>query len=765
MLSFEDGDSSMIDTNLNDTDADASPAGPQDATTSSQQPPKRKGLYIQLFSVHGLIRGEDLELGRDADTGGQIKYLIELARALGKHPDVAQVDLFTRQIKDKKVSEEYAQVLEHLGEHARIVRVKAGPKRYLRKELLWPYLDEFVDNCLSYTRRQDRLPDLVHGHYADGGYVAAELAGYFGLPLVFTGHSLGRNKLQVLEKAGLEPEKIESQYHISHRINVEEDILRGSDVVITSTTHEVERGYELYDAHNSTHYEVIPPGIEVDTFYPYYHDLDENFQPGEDIVRARVRMREEINRFLRDTNKPLILAISRPDRRKNIDGLVTAYGEDKELQMMANLAIFAGVRSDIQDMDDNERDVLTQMLLLMDKYDLYGKMALPKKHEPSSDIPVLYRLAAAKRGVFINPALVENFGITLIEASSSGLPIVSTDHGGPQDIIANCNCGLLIDARDTQDIQRALREILSNQDAWERYSQNGVEGVRKHYAWSAHVERYLDVIRPLVVDQGVSAPRQLKRNPATSKQLSSVKQMLISDIDYTLINEKGEEDLSALDELRERLKDPGLGFGVATGRSLELVKEVLENYDFPQPDIIVSSVGSEIYYGADFRPDKGYAQHISYGWKPERIREVLADLPFVELQEPDTQRRFKVSYYMSEEGHHLNAVHAVLDDARLRCNVIYSHGQFLDILPYRASKGKAIRYLSHKWDIPPKDIAVSGDSGNDEEMLRGSFRGIVVGNYARELEPLRGKRRVYFAAGHYARGVLEGLKHYGFIGH
>jgi sucrose-phosphate synthase len=87
----------------------------------------------------------------------------------------------------------------------------------------------------------------------------------------------------------------------------------------------------------------------------------------------------------------------------------------------------------------------------------------------------------------------------------------------------------------------------------------------------------------------------------------------------------------------------------------------------------------------------------------------------------------------------------------------------LDILPYRASKGKAVRYLSHKWSIPAERIAVAGDSGNDEEMLRGSFMGIVVGNYSEELARLKGKRRVYFAKGHYATGVLEGLKHYRFI--
>ncbi|NOR51358.1 MAG: HAD family hydrolase, partial [Gammaproteobacteria bacterium] len=65
-------------------------------------------IYIVLISVHGLIRGNDLELGRDADTGGQTKYVLELTRALGKHPDVARVDLLTRTIIDPQVSGDYA---------------------------------------------------------------------------------------------------------------------------------------------------------------------------------------------------------------------------------------------------------------------------------------------------------------------------------------------------------------------------------------------------------------------------------------------------------------------------------------------------------------------------------------------------------------------------------------------------------------------------------------------------------------------------------
>jgi sucrose-phosphate synthase len=52
-----------------------------------------KGLYIQLYSIHGLIRGNNLELGRDADTGGQTKYVFELAKTLSEDERVEKLSL------------------------------------------------------------------------------------------------------------------------------------------------------------------------------------------------------------------------------------------------------------------------------------------------------------------------------------------------------------------------------------------------------------------------------------------------------------------------------------------------------------------------------------------------------------------------------------------------------------------------------------------------------------------------------------------------
>ena len=160
-------------------------------------------LYVLMISVHGLIRGRDLELGRDDDTGGQTKYVVELARALGEHPHVDKVDLLTRRVFDEQVSPDYAEPFEALSDKAQIVRIECGERKYLRKEMLWDTLDTFADNALAYIKCQDRIPDVLHSHYADAGYVCSRLSHLLGIPLVHTGHSLGRNKRNQLLASGV----------------------------------------------------------------------------------------------------------------------------------------------------------------------------------------------------------------------------------------------------------------------------------------------------------------------------------------------------------------------------------------------------------------------------------------------------------------------------------------------------------------------------------------------------------------------------------
>jgi sucrose-phosphate synthase len=719
------------------------------------------GLYIHMFSIHGLLRSENMELGRDADTGGQIKYVIELANALSQREEVRQVELFTRLISDKVVSKDYAKPVEQVNDKFKIVRIQCGGRKYMRKELLWPHLDEFVDKTIKYIKQQKMIPDIVHGHYPDAGYVAMQLSEIFGIPLIYTGHSLGRSKLKSLLNNGMKEADIDKKFKINLRIKMEEDVLKHADLVVSSTHHEIKEQYGQYENSHVPKFSVIPPGLDIDTFYPFYHDMLPDAEKNEAGMFAHASLLEELNRFFMYQDRPLILSLCRPDKRKNIGGLITAYGEDKELQSMANLAVFAGIRKDISKMEDNERDVLTEILLLMDKYDLYGKIAIPKKHDFEYEVPELYRIAAEKKGVFVNSALTEPFGITLIEAAASGLPVIAPNDGGPLDIINNCECGLLVDTTNYKELAAAIKHIIADSEKWKQYSRAGVMNVRNHYTWKTHAKTYLNEIKHAAESLDTEKMKVAVPSDAIGKRLTKLNHFIITDIDNTLIGKQNDH----LDELLKFLKKhrKTIGFGVATGRTIDSVRAYLKETGVYSPDIIISSVGAEIYYGKNIHFAKGWATHISAKWDREKIVNTLKEFSFLTYQEEATQRRYKVSYNMRPGKDRLPKIHERLLRNKCRYTLIYSHNKYVDILPYRASKGKALRYLSYKWEIPLNNFLVCGDSGNDEEMLRGDPLAVIVGNYSPELEKLKGQRKIYFAKQKYAGGILEAIQHYKFV--
>lgn len=727
---------------------------------------QKEEMRIQLHSLHGLFRGKDLEIGRDADNGGQIVYVMELAKALAERDEVDHVDLFTRRIDDPSTGPDYAAAVEQVSEKFSIRRVWCGGKKYLPKEKLWPHLDEFVANCIAHIKQEKVFPDWIHGHYADAGYVAAELSSILNVPFCQTGHSLGRPKLQKLLDSGMLEADATARYQFDKRFAAEDTTLINAEFIVTSTTQEIST-YELYDSFQRAEFHVIPPGLNFERYFPYYQDLVAPQEIPVERMRAKVSTRESLQNFLSQPDKPFILALCRPDAKKNIDGLLHAYGSDKGLQALANLVVFAGIRGDIESMAEGEREVLTELLLLMDKYNLYGKLAIPKRHDVEFEVPEIYRLCAEKKGVFINIALTEPFGLTILEATASGCPVVATGDGGPAEILPKCQNGILVPPRDTAAIQKALHDILVDPDQWTKLSDTGIQKVREHYSWQAHVGTYLKLVHEnLEASRGLGKKNSLQ-NPNIFERLKVATQMIMVDVDGTLVSETG--DFSGLGELKQLLSARGnqFVFGIATGRSLPSVEALFKEHDIPTPDVTVCDVGTHICYGfreADL--DKAWMEHIDYRWDGDAVRNALAGIEGLSMQEAHLQSRHKVSYYIDRDhqGPFIDEefIRNALGRLGRHVSVIITHNAFLDVLPKRASKGRAVRFIGNKWHIPLQEAIVFGDAGNDLDMFTGSTRGVVVGNHSPEMAVLRAFKRVYFSEAPSASGILEGLRHFHF---
>ncbi len=707
--------------------------------------PTSERLYIALISVHGLIRGHELELGRDADTGGQTLYVVQLARALACQGDVAQVDLITRRVFDANVSQDYDVLTESLSDRARIIRLDSGPEGYIPKEQLWDDLDTFVDNAATFFRENGKVPDVIHSHYADAGYVGSRLASLLGIPLIHTGHSLGRVKRHRLLASGLSSAEVEQRYNMTRRIEAEELTLASAERVITSTFQEIEEQYELYDHYQPAQMRVLPPGTDVTQFTP------------PDDLEAQDPLYSELVRFFKEPDKPLILALSRADKRKNIVALIQAYGESSELQQKSNLVIIAGNRDDVDDLDECAQEVFHELFVAIDRYDLYGKVALPK-HHCRHQVPIFYRIAVCTGGVFVNPALTEPFGLTLIEAAASGLPVVATEDGGPRDIINNCQNGILVDPLDTQNIATAILKLLSDRTLWLKCAANGLKGVREYYSWEAHAQRYLDIVRPIV-----ERTELLERKPIARRRVLYRDRAIVSDLDQNLLG-----DPLSLKRLIEVLRGhrKTTKFGIATGRRLDSALMVMRKNKIPEPDILITSGGSEIHYAPTLTMDTSWQKHIDYLWVPHIVRRALEGLPGLKLQPKSEQSRYKISYYINPEiAPSIDELNRFLHNEEQSVHLQFAFGQYLDILPMRASKGLALRYIADRWEIPLGRIFVAGGSGADEDMMRGNTLASVVANrHHEELSQLMDVERIYFASQPFSQGILEALDYYDFFG-
>jgi sucrose-phosphate synthase len=699
-------------------------------------------LRITLISLHGLIRASDPELGRDADTGGQVKYVLELAAELARQPNVARVDLLTRQIFDDRVGTDYAQPQEEIFGKARIVRIPFGPRRYLRKELLWPYIEFFIDETLSFFKREG-LPHIIHGHYADAGLAGAQLARLLHIPYIFTGHSLGRVKRQRLSIGKTDHADLEQKYRFNARIEAEETALETAAMVVASTNQEVEQQYHQYEHYVPKRMEVIAPGVDLTAFHPA------------DDKQTVLPIEDELQRFLSDPAKPMVLTVARPDERKNLETLVEVFGESMRLQELANLVLIMGSRNDLRELVPAQRKIIQNVLALIDVYDLYGSAAYPKAHRPN-DVPDLYRLATRHGSVFVNPALTEPFGLTLLEAAATGVPIIATNDGGPRDIIANCRNGLLIDPFNPEQIERALFDALTDSAQWQDWSRQGIAGAHTHYSWGRHAQQYLGEVNRILQD---SATPTLVRSPK-ARRIPEFDRLIITDLDNTLTG-----DETGLREFVEKIRDSDhVGFGIETGRRLDDALKLVKELDLPTPDVFGTSVGTELYYGAGLTADRSWRRQIDYHWRPDEVQRVLESVEGLALQKAHEQSSFKISYVIdSRTWPKIAAVRRMLREAGLRARVIQSLGMYLDIIPVRGGSDHSMRHLLYKWGFVPEQVLVAGDSGNDEGMLKGETLGVVVGNYSTELAKLRGWPRIYFAEAEHARGILEGMEYYHFL--
>jgi glycosyltransferase involved in cell wall biosynthesis len=154
---------------------------------------------------------------------------------------------------------------------------------------------------------------------------------------------------------------------------------------------------------------------------------------------------------------------------------------------MAHLSDLPGVTLDVagtgEDLDACKREA--EALGVNDRIRFLGRL-------PRTEVEKLY----SEANLFLFPSFREPTGIVLLEAMRFGLPVVTTNLGGPGYIVTD-SCGIRVHVQDPRqfalDLAGAVRTIAMDTEKLKLLSRGALTRIREIALWQNKISRMLDL--------------------------------------------------------------------------------------------------------------------------------------------------------------------------------------------------------------------------------------------------------------------------------
>lgn len=484
---------------------------------------------VVILSPHGYF-GQANVLGLP-DTGGQVVYILDQVRALENEMllriqkqglDMApKILIVTRLIPDSKGTT-CNQRLERVSgtEHSYILRVPfRSDQGILRKWIsrfdVWPYLETFaMDAAHEITAELQGFPDFIIGNYSDGNLVASLLAYKMGVTQCTIAHALEKTKYP---DSDIYWKKFDEKYHFSCQFTADLLAMNNADFIITSTYQEIagtKSTVGQYESHSAftlpgqyrvvhgidvfdPKFNIVSPGADMCIYFPYTEKKKRLTALHGSIEKLLFdpEQNDEHVGSLSDRFKPMIFSMARLDKVKNMSGLVECYAKNSRLRELANLVVVAGYIDVKKSKDREEIGEIEKMHELMKTYNLDGQFRWIAAQTNRARNGELYRYIADTKGVFVQPAFYEAFGLTVVEAMTCGLPTFATCHGGPAEIIEHGVSGFHIDPYHPDQAATLLADFFQrckeDPSHWNKISDAGLQRIYERYTWKIYSERLM----------------------------------------------------------------------------------------------------------------------------------------------------------------------------------------------------------------------------------------------------------------------------------
>ncbi|PNT09288.2 hypothetical protein POPTR_012G037200v4 [Populus trichocarpa] len=486
---------------------------------------------IVIFSPHGYFGQSDV-LGLP-DTGGQVVYILDQVRALeeelllkikhqglGVKPRILVVTRLIPNAGGTKCNQEVEPIFGT--QHSHIVRVpfkteKGVLPQWVSRFDVYPYLERFSQDAADKVlEHMDSKPDLIIGNYSDGNLVASLMARKLSITLGTIAHALEKTKY---EDSDVKWKELDAKYHFSCQFTADMIAMNSADFIITSTYQEI-AGSNVrpgqYESHTAftmpglcrvvsginvfdPKFNIASPGADQSVYFPYTEKQKRltSFHPAiEELLYSNEDNHEHIG-YLADRKKPIIFSMARLDTVKNITGLTEWFGKNTKLRNLVNLVVVAGFFDPSKSNDREEIAEIKKMHALIEKYQLKSQFRWIAAQTDRYRNGELYRCIADTKGAFVQPALYEAFGLTVIEAMNCGLPTFATNQGGPAEILVDGISGFHIDPNNGDESSNKIADFFekckTDAEYWNKMSAAGLQRIYECYTWKIYANKVLNM--------------------------------------------------------------------------------------------------------------------------------------------------------------------------------------------------------------------------------------------------------------------------------
>lgn len=406
---------------------------------------------IAFISEHA----SPLALVGGVDSGGQNIYVDRVARCLAKMG--YKVDIYCR-ADDPAIKP----VVEYFP-NIRVVNVQAGPKKFIPKENMFQYMDEFANNMIQFIEKQNIRYDIIHAHFWMSGYVANLVKQILNIPFVITFHALGKLRRIHQGVADLFPDM---------RFHVEEQIIRAADGIVAECPQDKEDMMIHYYAKEEK-MTIIPCGFDKKEFHPI------------DRVTARMELGLNPDDFI-------VLQLGRMVPRKGVDNVIRSIGQIYKKKDVNIKLLIVGGESDKP--NPKKTPEIGRLLKIAEEENITERVYFVGRKD-RNQLKFFYNAA----DVFVTTPWYEPFGITPLEAMACGTPVIGSNVGGIKYSVAHDKTGFLVPPNEPEILAERILELYNNPILAEQFRNNAIDHVNNHFTWegvSKDIEKlYAEIFR------------------------------------------------------------------------------------------------------------------------------------------------------------------------------------------------------------------------------------------------------------------------------